>query len=61
MPQDQTFRTFSTAFKLDVIARLEAGMSKVGLADELGIRRKLLDQWHDSWKVAGAEGRNWRR
>jgi hypothetical protein len=35
MPQNQTFRTFSTAFKLDVIARLEAGASKVALADGL--------------------------
>ncbi len=61
MPQDQTFRTFSTAFKLDVIARLEAGASKVALADELGIRRKLLYQWHDSWKAAGEEGLNRKR
>ena len=61
MPQDQIFRTFSTAFKLDVIARLEAGASKVALADELGIRRKLLYQWHDSWKAAGEEGLNRKR
>jgi hypothetical protein len=25
MPEHATFRTYSTAFKLDVIARLEAG------------------------------------
>jgi transposase len=61
MPQDQKFRTFSTAFKLEVIARLEAGASKIALADELGIRRKLLYQWHDSWKTAGEEGLNRRR
>jgi hypothetical protein len=35
MSQDQPFRTFSTAFKLDVIARLETGISKIVLADEL--------------------------
>jgi hypothetical protein len=61
MPQDQPFRTFSTAFKLDVITRLEAGVSKITLAEELGIRRKLLYQWHDSWKASGVEGLNRKR
>jgi transposase len=61
MPQDPTFRTFSTAFKLDVIARLEAGAAKAALAAELGIRRKLLYQWHDGWKASGVDGLNRKR
>jgi transposase len=61
MSQDQTYRTYSTTFKLDVIARLEAGASKALLAEELGIRRKLLYQWHDSWKAAGEAGLNRKR
>jgi transposase-like protein len=36
MSQSQTFRTFTTAFKLDVIGRIEAGAAMASLAREQG-------------------------
>jgi transposase len=61
MSQSQTFRTFTTAFKLDVIGRIEAGAAMASLARELGIRRKLLYDWHGSWKASGVDGLNRKR
>jgi transposase len=61
MSQSRTFRTFTTAFKLEVIGRIEAGAVMASLARELGIRRKLLYDWHGSWKALGVAGLNRKR
>src|SRR5471030_2992912 len=39
---DQPQRAFSTAFKESIVLRLQAGERLAAVADELGIRRKLL-------------------
>jgi transposase len=61
MSQSQTFRTFTAAFKLDVIGRIEAGAAMASLARELGIRRKLLYDWHGSWKALSVDALNRKR
>jgi transposase-like protein len=38
----QVQRSFSTEFKAGVVQRIEAGERLSAVADELGIRRKLL-------------------
>ena len=45
---DQLQRAFSTEFKESVVLRLQAGERLAAVADELGIRRKLLCQWRDA-------------
>lgn len=61
MQQSPTSRIFSTAFKLEVIERIEAGAAMASLARELGIRRKLLYDWHGSWRASGVDGLNRKR
>ncbi len=46
-------RACSREFKLDVVRRLEAGTSASALAGELGLRRKLLNQWRDAFRRGG--------
>ena len=57
----KTFRTFSTAFKLDAVERMEAGAAVAGLSREIGVRRKLLYDWYAGWKAEGAAGLNRKR
>jgi transposase len=54
-------RVFSTAFKQDVMHRLEAGASLAGLSRELGIRRKVLYVWRNAWRAEGLAGLNRKR
>jgi len=55
----QVQRAFSTEFKERIVLRLEAGERLAALADELGIRRKLLYQWRHAYRKQGvAEIRN---
>ena len=61
MQQNKTNRIFSTAFKLKVIGRIEAGAAMASLARELGIKRKLLYDWHGSWRMSGVDGLNRKR
>jgi transposase len=61
MSQSKTFRTFTTAFKLEVIERIESGAAMASLSRDLGIRRKLLYDWHGSWKASGVDGLNRKR
>jgi transposase len=61
MQQSPTSRIFSTAFKLEVIERIEAGAAMASLARELGIKRKLLYDWHGSWRASGVDGLNRKR
>lgn len=48
-------RVFSRGFKLDGVARMEAGENVSRLARELGVRRKLLYEWRDAWRAGGEE------
>lgn len=43
------------------MARLQAGASFSALAAELGLRRKLLHDWHKAYSRAGVEGFNRKR
>jgi transposase len=46
-------RVFSREFKLAVVRRMVAGTNISALARELGIRRKLLNQWRDALRRGG--------
>src|SRR6202035_2908867 len=48
-------RLFSTAFKEDVVRRLESGEALAAVSKELGIARKLLYEWRWAWTQEGAE------
>src|ERR1700752_5517898 len=54
-------RLFSTAFKEDVVRRLESGEALAAFSKELGIARKLLYEWRWAWRRHGAAGLNRRR
>ena len=54
-------RLFSTAFKEDVVRRLESGEALAAVSKELGIARKLLYDWRWAWRRHGAAGLNRRR
>jgi transposase len=49
-------RKYSTEFKLDAVRRMADATSIVGLAAQLGVRRKLLYQWRDRFQVEGKAG-----
>ena len=57
----QVQRYFATDFKERVVLRIGAGESLSAVADELGIRRKLLYQWRDAYRAHGVAGLNRRR
>src|ERR1700679_4358751 len=54
-------RVFSSAFKEDVVRRLECGEALSAVSKELGIARKLLYEWRWAWRRHGAAGLNRRR
>jgi transposase-like protein len=54
-------RQFSTDFKRSAVQRLLAGEHLLRVADELGIRRKLLYQWRDAYRDFGEAGFNRKR
>lgn len=58
---DQPQRAFSTPFKERVVQRLEAGERLSALADEMGVRRKLLYEWRAAYRALGAAGLNRKR
>jgi transposase len=58
---DQAQRAFSTAFKESVVLRLRAGERLAAVADELGIRRKLLYEWRHAYRKHGVAGLNRKR
>jgi transposase len=49
-------RKFSTKFKMDAVRRMAGATSIVGLAEELGVRRKLLYEWRDRLQAEGSAG-----
>jgi transposase-like protein len=57
----QVQRVFATDFKERVVLRIDAGERLAGIAEELGIRRKLLYQWRDAYRTLGVAGLNRRR
>src|SRR5271157_3648941 len=58
---DQVQRSFSTEFKSRVVQRIEAGERLAAVAEELGIRRKLLYEWRAAYRALGAAGLNRKR
>jgi transposase len=58
---DLAMRVFSTAFKVDVVGRLEAGEALAAVSRELGIARKLLYEWRAAWREFGVAGLNRKR
>jgi transposase len=51
----QRSRVFSRGFKLEAVSRMEAGENVSRLARALGVRRKLLYEWRDAWRIGGAD------
>ncbi|MDB5584472.1 MAG: helix-turn-helix protein [Bradyrhizobium sp.] len=58
---ERTNRVFTTEFKERAVLRLEAGEQFSALAVELGVRRKLLYDWHKSYRQLGVAGLNRKR
>jgi transposase len=58
---DRRMRVFSTAFKANVVRRLEAGEALASVAKELGVARKLLYEWRSAWRRLGVAGLNRKR
>ena len=54
MPQEMR-RSFSRAFKLKVIERLQAGESGTALGLGLSIKRTIIYRWRDACRDGGAE------
>lgn len=54
-------RSFSTDFKVRVVERIETGSRLSAVADEMGIRRKLLYQWRAAFRALGVAGLNQKR
>jgi transposase len=58
---DRRMRVFSTAFKANVVRRLEAGEALASVSKELGVARKLLYEWRSAWRRLGVAGLNRKR
>jgi len=58
---DQPQRAFTTEFKVLIVQRIEGGERLSAVADELGIRRKLLYEWRAAYRALGAAGLNRKR
>jgi transposase-like protein len=55
------YRSFSTAFKEAAVLRILRGDAVMPLSRELGVPRKLLYNWFNSWKADGVAGLNRKR
>jgi transposase len=51
-------RSFSTAFKIALLVKLDRGERLAEVAKEAGIRRKLLYEWRDAFRRDGEAGLN---
>ena len=49
-------RKYSIDFKQDAVRRMAEATTIVGLAKQLGVRRKLLYQWRDQFQAQGRAG-----
>jgi transposase-like protein len=54
-------RSYSVDFKQEAVRRMAQATTIIGLAKELGIRRKLLYQWRDQFRTGGRAGLERRR
>jgi transposase-like protein len=54
-------RYFSSEFKEEIVLRLGGGEKIAALAEETGIKRKLLYEWRDAYRAMGAAGFNRKR
>src|ERR1700722_15161619 len=54
-------RSYSVDFKQEAVRRMAQAKTIIGLAKELGIRRKLLYQWRDQFRSGGRAGLERRR
>src|SRR3984885_3800998 len=54
-------RSYSVDFKQEAVRRMAQAQTIVGLAQELGIRRKLLYQWRDQFQAGDRVGLERRR
>ena len=54
-------RSYSVDFKQEAVRRMAQATTVIGLAKELGIRRKLLYQWRDQFRTGGRAGLERRR
>jgi transposase-like protein len=54
-------KSYSADFKQEAVRRMAQAETIVGLAEELGVRRKLLYQWRDQFRTAGRAGLEGRR
>jgi len=59
--QGRTPRYFSNEFKHDAVQRLLAGEAVAAVARELGVARKLLYEWRDTFLTLGVAGFNRKR
>jgi transposase len=48
-------RTFSRAFRLKAIARMDAGENVSALSRELGVKREILYRWRSLYRAGGEE------
>jgi transposase-like protein len=51
-----TVRVFAPAFKQAAVKRIEAGERLRAVAEDLGVRRKLLYDWRAAWRAQGIAG-----
>ena len=49
-------KSYSTEFKLEAVRRMAQAETIIGLAKELGVRRKLLYKWRDQVRAEGKAG-----
>ena len=49
-------RKYSVNFKREAVRQMAEAPTIVGLAEKLGVRRKLLYQWRDQFRVGGRAG-----
>ena len=54
-------RSYSVDFKQEAVRRMTQATTIIGLAKELGIRRKLLYQWREQFRAGGRAGLERRR
>jgi transposase len=57
----KSYRVYSVDFKQEAVRRMAQAETIVGLARELGIRRKLLYQWRDQFQAGDRVGLERRR
>jgi transposase-like protein len=54
-------KSYSTDFKQEAVRRMAQAETIIGLANELGVRRKLLYKWRDQFRAEGRAGLERRR